>query len=359
MSRPPLSIIEIEQALFMCRSQAGTCWRWLDELSSIGVPKPAYDLVADVTALLVELTEQADEMRASGMLGHHHELLKQMDELKESRAQCLKPYVDVESFMLQAHTPWMTGGIKSGCTGRDERMYISKQISSPAAQQYDVKFVAAELFSTYCCVIDGFMREPAAASLRALVLSMRAQGEMHPGEVSSGLKQETRGDLMKWVSCEAGEQPAALYKLLSAIDRLVGALSCEMLLHEDLGDGKLLVRHEMQVTCYPANGAKYVRHVDDALKHRGRRLTCIYYANEGWTQADGGVLRIHTGRAPRDIEPLDRRLVLFWSDSRCPHEVLPTYKERFAVSVWISDAAALAEAATREAAGDCGLTAKA
>ena len=30
---------------------------------------------------------------------------------------------------------------------------------------------------------------------------------------------------------------------------------------------------------------------DGAL--RGRRLTCIFYANEGWQQADGGVLRIH------------------------------------------------------------------
>ena len=36
------------------------------------------------------------------------------------------------------------------------------------------------------------------------------------------------------------------------------------------------------IACYPGNGARYVKHVDDALAHRGRRLTCIAYANPEW-----------------------------------------------------------------------------
>jgi len=35
-----------------------------------------------------------------------------------------------------------------------------------------------------------------------------------------------------------------------------------------------------------------------------------------------------------DIEPLDNRLLIFFSDSRCPHEVLESAASRFALSVW-------------------------
>lgn len=93
-----------------------------------------------------------------------------------------------------------------------------------------------------------------------------------------------------------------------------------------------------------------MKHVDDALAHRGRRLTCIAYCNDGWEPSHGGSLRLHVQGGARDVEPLDGRLVLFWSDSRCPHEVLPAHRERYAVSVWYSDAAALQAAAQAEQA---------
>jgi hypoxia-inducible factor (prolyl hydroxylase) len=45
---------------------------------------------------------------------------------------------------------------------------------------------------------------------------------------------------------------------------------------------------------------------------------------------DGGVLRLypHGGEAYVDIEPILDRLVLFWSDRRNPHEVLPAHTTR-------------------------------
>ena len=155
---------------------------------------------------------------------------------------------------------------------------------------------------------------------------------------------------MAWVSTAAGEQPRPLTQLLAAIDELIGALSQHVALRDELGNGRLLVRHEMQCTCYPGNGARYVHHVDDALANRGRILTCICYLNPAWSASDGGVLRIHARRGPRDIEPLHGRLIVFWSDSRCPHEVMPAYKERYAVFIWISDTDAMAKAAAAERA---------
>ena len=80
------------------------------------------------------------------------------------------------------------------------------------------------------------------------------------------------------------------------------------------------------------------------------QLTCITYTNPEWQQAHGGELRLHLASGVRDVPPLDGRLILFWSDNRCPHEVMPSYKERFAVSLWFSDAAAAAKAEATEAA---------
>jgi Rps23 Pro-64 3,4-dihydroxylase Tpa1-like proline 4-hydroxylase len=125
----------------------------------------------------------------------------------------------------------------------------------------------------------------------------------------------------------------ALRSLLSSLDALVGALAQQQALRADLGVP--LKRGEAQCTCYPGDGARYAQHVDD-VNQRVRKLTCIVYANPDWVAEAGGELRLHLiGQLQmKDVAPLDGRLVLFFSDSRVPHEVLPTHKPRYAVSVW-------------------------
>ena len=68
-------------------------------------------------------------------------------------------------------------------------------------------------------------------------------------------------------------------------------------------------------------------------------MTAILYLNSEWTAADGGVLRVypHQRDTHYDIEPIANRLVLFWSDFRCPHEVMPANADRYAVSFWYHD----------------------
>lgn len=113
-------------------------------------------------------------------------------------------------------------------------------------------------------------------------------------------------------------------------------------------------RSRAMVTCYPGEQRGYTKHCDNAVRN-GRKLTAILYLNNDWTQADGGELKIYPsyttegsnvtrrlmlegvfGYNPNNcfvtdnaiaIRPIANRLVLFWSNMRCPHEVtfLPLY----------------------------------
>ena len=84
------------------------------------------------------------------------------------------------------------------------------------------------------------------------------------------------------------------------------------------------------VACYPGNHTAYKRHVDNYNKD-GRCITTIYYLNKGWnSEVNGGLLRMYPeGMEPVEIEPVLDRLLIFWSDKRNPHEVLPTKSPRF------------------------------
>ena len=107
-------------------------------------------------------------------------------------------------------------------------------------------------------------------------------------------------------------------------------------------------RSRGMVTYYSNKGSHYSKHCDNAIGN-GRKLTAIYYANSyDWKESDGGILTIHPSlidikensnddNNSTNILPIYNRLVLFWSDTRCPHEVQPCYRNRYACTVWFID----------------------
>jgi len=69
-------------------------------------------------------------------------------------------------------------------------------------------------------------------------------------------------------------------------------------------------------------------------------VAAVYYANTGWTRVHGGQLQLYTpavfGESPApyvDLKPVADRLVLFFSDTRTLHEVLPAHVDRSAATV--------------------------
>lgn len=118
------------------------------------------------------------------------------------------------------------------------------------------------------------------------------------------------------------------------------------------------------VACYPPTGSHYILHVDNPNRD-GRVITAIYYLNLHWDALrSGGSLRyfiadwidliwIHHdlssmfifsrifpehGLGVADIEPKFDRIIFFWSDRRNPHEVQPSHRTRYAITVWYFDA---------------------
>eukprot|EP00929_Paragymnodinium_shiwhaense_P030551 TRINITY_DN17292_c0_g1_i1.p1 TRINITY_DN17292_c0_g1~~TRINITY_DN17292_c0_g1_i1.p1 ORF type:complete len:415 (-),score=87.46 TRINITY_DN17292_c0_g1_i1:118-1362(-) len=113
-----------------------------------------------------------------------------------------------------------------------------------------------------------------------------------------------------------------------------------------------------QVAAY-AKDAFYKKHVDGGYEdlNNGRKITAIFYPNDGYIEADGGCLRVYKRRdnpyqlekkkkegsetkedvkdeVEDDIQPRGGRLVLFRARD-VPHEVLIANKKRYAVSLFI------------------------
>lgn len=124
------------------------------------------------------------------------------------------------------------------------------------------------------------------------------------------------------------------------------------------------------VACYPPTGSHYILHVDNPNRD-GRVITAIYYLNLHWDALrSGGSLRYtfqsisfgdasfgiewnadndiavsisfrifpEHGLGVADIEPKFDRIIFFWSDRRNPHEVQPSHRTRYAITVWYFDA---------------------
>jgi len=144
---------------------------------------------------------------------------------------------------------------------------------------------------------------------------------------------DARGDLSFWIhSSDPAHQQLVPSSIISAVNTLD-----ELRLELNKAVEFKSKRHQVQVACYPGQGARYVRHLD-ALppgpdKPRGRRLTALYYMNPEWTPKDGGALRMHLEGDEIDIEPLGDRLVVFASEY-VEHEVLPAYAARFTLTMW-------------------------
>ena len=84
-------------------------------------------------------------------------------------------------------------------------------------------------------------------------------------------------------------------------------------------------------------GTFYRRHLDTFSGEENRKLSLILYLNPSWLPSHGGELVIfdHNNRALVSVAPEMATLAVFLSEYH-PHEVLPTYANRYSIAGWFS-----------------------
>ena len=224
-----------DRLLFLSESGCRSNWLFREQLTTAALPSRRADLVVEIDTVLDAISGEAASLRRRGMLGHSMQLRREMESMMAKRRACLAPHTKASprqplSLAANGHT---------------------------AALTWDASAVAAALHAKHFCVLESFSSSLAPGEMRHLLERMHAAGELKLGEVSAGSYQRSRGDVMQWLGSDACAQPP-LSRLLASLDTLIEALCHEPLLAADLGD-VLLVRHEIQATCYPGGGARYVK----------------------------------------------------------------------------------------------------
>ncbi|XP_055296929.1 egl nine homolog 1 isoform X2 [Sitodiplosis mosellana] len=191
------------------------------------------------------------------------------------------------------------------------------------------------------CVVDDFLGMTYGLGILNEVHGLYAAGLFQNGQVASNTDADVktiRGDKITWV--KGTEQHCqSIGFLINQIDTVVISAN-RMKDNGMLGEYKIRERTKAMVACYPPTGSHYILHVDNPNRD-GRVITAIYYLNLHWDALrSGGSLRIFPehGLGVADIEPKFDRIIFFWSDRRNPHEVQPSHRTRYAITVWYFDA---------------------
>jgi hypothetical protein len=268
------------------------------------------------------------------------------------------------------HTELSGNGVTSPArlVGRDDTTWQPELASLPRNGEGWWREVATAtaidhaLRTQHVAMIDGLCGSALNERARAECERASRSGELHPAPVKTpdnGLQgargPDTRSDRIAWAD---GAQPQwrAIGEVSAVIDELIRSVRAA-------GDvlGAVGCRERVMVAAY-GEGDAFARHSDNhCLAGRGphcnpRVLTAVYYMSpDDWAAgADGGSLRIYkpTGAAAgatgggdddddgdvlAEIAPLADRLVLFLSDLRVPHEVLPIRRadaERYSAITW-------------------------
>jgi len=228
--------------------------------------------------------------------------------------------------------------------------------------------LAAAFAARHFVVIDGVMPLAQCEEVRDEIMREDESGELEPARVYTSPNThavsvavpERRSDRVKYLNAAADAHGPQRWRTISqAVDRIDAIVR---LLRDRLpGElGTIESRQLPMIACY-GEGCRFERHCDNHCDgdedeydpqfghcaNRRRLSAVLYCVPSSWCTECGGALRVYqsteeTGGwegddALVDVLPRPARLVLFASDQRVPHEVLPvaaTGVVRHSLALW-------------------------
>ena len=189
--------------------------------------------------------------------------------------------------------------------------------------------IADELAERGYAIADQFLSQTEVRAILSVEDFQKSSGRFKKAGIGKlqglHINEGVRGDYIQWLNKNTA--PPELSAYMTRIENLMHHLNQTLFLS--------LKDFEVHMTRYPV-GTYYKRHLDQFTKDDHRKLSIICYLNEGWTDENGGQLRIYPPQGPVDILPLAGRVVCFRSD-QLEHEVLPANRERLSLTGWILD----------------------
>lgn len=190
------------------------------------------------------------------------------------------------------------------------------------------KLVQGLINDKYGCCND-FLSLSTMAGLRENMIILGSSGKMRTAGIGNKLnfqKNELiRSDKVNWIEAQNVNQFEEVY--LGKIGRFIAYLNKTCFTS--------IKTYESHYSIYE-KGSYYKRHLDQFKNEKGRKYSVVLYLNQGWTEADGGMLSLYPLNCKQiKISPIEGRLVFFKSDEM-EHEVHSSLtRERKSIAGWL------------------------
>lgn len=174
---------------------------------------------------------------------------------------------------------------------------------------------------------DNFLSEALAAHLRANLLSLLLEKQMHYAGIGNKANtvhsKSIRSDKIYWLDRNHNNEHENDF--FDLMDRFV------FYLNQTCYTG--ITGYEFHYALYE-KGTFYKKHLDQFVNNKGRAFTMIMYLNLDWKLGDGGELCIYHVNRNQSIAPLNGKCVFFKS-SELQHEVLLSNQPRLSITGWL------------------------
>ncbi|WP_244946907.1 2OG-Fe(II) oxygenase [Legionella israelensis] len=188
--------------------------------------------------------------------------------------------------------------------------------------------IADDIYHQGFSVIDSFLPIDDYKDLLLTVQTMHSNGLFQIAKIGRKFQaienSNIRSDKIAWLDHSSNNK--AIESYFSRTNQIASILNKSFFL--GLND------FEAHFSVY-LPGTFYRKHVDQFKSTQDRRISCVYYLNEGWQENDGGQLKLYDYAHQPLIHllPLGNRFVCFKSD--LAHEVCETHQTRYSIAGWM------------------------